>query len=229
MDEEQDQLASDFAINYLAKRGMKKEDILDEEGQLSPEIRDHIIGLMDKDGDRSTFLADYKSDPESKINSVIEAEDQMQSAKKGAKLKNLSKLQEYKNGSSMKKVKCACGCEMVSKKEKGGKMVSKCGCGCKGIVKGQSGIKVTDPNSYFDPKLRTRREVPGMGLYEYPLSNISRPNSGTSFNPTLRRTTNPVSLDVARTSVNPKVPTYIFPGAAYPEGGMGSYKQNYMS
>lgn len=50
-------------------------------------------------------------------------------AKKGAKLK---KLQEFKKGAKMgKKKKCACGCDLVTKKEKGGNLVQSCACGCK--------------------------------------------------------------------------------------------------
>lgn len=52
--------------------------------------------------------------------------EEIQSAKKGAKLK---KLQEFKTGGkSKKKKKCACGCEMISKKEKGGQLVDVCSC-----------------------------------------------------------------------------------------------------
>lgn len=47
-------------------------------------------------------------------------------AKKGAKLK---KLKKYKKGAPIKK--CSCGCNMVTTKEAGGKLVSKCECGCK--------------------------------------------------------------------------------------------------
>jgi hypothetical protein len=48
-----------------------------------------------------------------------------QMAAKGAKLKELSK---YKKGG---KKKCACGCDIVLKKE-GGKIVEGCSCNCKG-------------------------------------------------------------------------------------------------
>lgn len=54
-------------------------------------------------------------------------EDQAVLAKKGAKLK---KLQDFKNKSPKKTKKCSCGCDMISKKEKGGKMVEVCACGC---------------------------------------------------------------------------------------------------
>lgn len=55
--------------------------------------------------------------------------------KNGAKLNTLKKLK------SMKKTpkKCACGCDMVDKKEAGGKIVSSCSCGCKAQKKEEGG------------------------------------------------------------------------------------------
>ena len=64
-----------------------------------------------------------------------ESNDAMLAAK-GAKLKKL------KN----KAKKCKCGCDMVTVKEKGGKMISKCSCGCGGnIKKGAKGIVAPKP------------------------------------------------------------------------------------
>ena len=64
-----------------------------------------------------------------------ESNDAMLAAK-GAKLKKL------KN----KAKKCKCGCDMVTVKEKGGKMISKCSCGCGGnIKKGSKGIVAPKP------------------------------------------------------------------------------------
>ena len=57
-------------------------------------------------------------------------------AAKGAKLKKLKS----------KAKKCKCGCDMVTVKEKGGKMISKCSCGCGGdIKKGAKGIVAPKP------------------------------------------------------------------------------------
>ena len=60
-------------------------------------------------------------------------------AKKGAKL---MQLQAYKKGAKMKKKKCACGCELVSKKEAGGIISEVCACGCK--MKKEDGGKVSE-------------------------------------------------------------------------------------
>lgn len=68
-----------------------------------------------------------------------EMEDESLMAKKGAKLKH---LQELKKGTKMKKEKCSCGCELVSKKEAGGTISKTCGCGCK--MKKEEGGKISD-------------------------------------------------------------------------------------
>ena len=50
-------------------------------------------------------------------------------AAKGAKLKKLKK--------------CKCGCDMITTKDKGGKLISKCACGCKSQVKkGEKGMLI---------------------------------------------------------------------------------------
>lgn len=66
-------------------------------------------------------------------------------AKKGAKLK---KLQEFKKGAKMgKKKKCACGCDLVSKKESGGAIIDTCAC-CGKVHKHQKGgiMKFQNPS-----------------------------------------------------------------------------------
>lgn len=53
----------------------------------------------------------------------FEDDSEIQSAKKGARLDFLKSLKK-------ETTKCSCGCEMVSHKEKGGKITMKCACGC---------------------------------------------------------------------------------------------------
>lgn len=62
-----------------------------------------------------------------------------QFAAKGAKLKKLKTTPK----------KCKCGCDMVTVKEKGGKISSKCSCNCKGgsIKKGRAGLVAPKPNT----------------------------------------------------------------------------------
>ena len=77
-----------------------------------------------------------KSGELEKVLVAIEAEGEgVQMEKLGGKLNYLESL---KKGGKMKK-KCACGCDMVMKKEKGGKLVESCACGCKPKMKYQKG------------------------------------------------------------------------------------------
>lgn len=63
------------------------------------------------------------------VKNLTEEEDsEMTYAKKGAKLNYIATLRK---GRKVSIKKCACGCDMVTLKEKGGKMVTKCACGCK--------------------------------------------------------------------------------------------------
>lgn len=66
-------------------------------------------------------------------------EESVAFAAKGAKLKKLKTTPK----------KCKCGCDMVTVKEKGGKISSKCSCNCKGgsIKKGQVGMKAPKINT----------------------------------------------------------------------------------
>lgn len=78
-------------------------------------------------------------------------------AKKGAKLK---KLKEFKKGAKMgKKKKCACGCDLISKKEFGGTIVDTCTC-CGGVHKHQEGgiMKFQNPSGVVTKRLNLKNE-----------------------------------------------------------------------
>lgn len=77
------------------------------------------------------------SDIESQVSQ--ESSESPQFAKAGAKLNTLKKLQKHKASKSSEPKKCTCGCTMVDKKEKGGKIVSSCSCGCKAEKKEEGG------------------------------------------------------------------------------------------
>jgi hypothetical protein len=62
------------------------------------------------------------------LHSGNKAGESVMSAAKGAKLNKLKKLQSMKKGAK----KCKCGCEIISVKEKGGKMTDQCACNCGG-------------------------------------------------------------------------------------------------
>ena len=84
--------------------------INDDKGFLE-EITQEAMGLSDEEW--------------TKIEQDYSKEEAPKSAKKGAKLDKIKKLQAMKKGK-----KCKCGCDLVTVKEKGGKVSMKCACGC---------------------------------------------------------------------------------------------------
>ena len=65
----------------------------------------------------------------------------------------------------MKSKKCSCGCDLVTKKEKGGKIVQSCACGCKPkfenggeIQKLQQGDQIKSPADYYRQKLNAESQ-----------------------------------------------------------------------
>lgn len=70
-------------------------------------------------------------------------------AKKGAKLKQLQNLKKQPTT----KKKCSCGCELVSKKEAGGKVTTKCSCSCGGVMKEEGGKLEEKVKTITDKKL----------------------------------------------------------------------------
>lgn len=122
----------------------------------SPELFDQMIetAVSFSDEDWSSLEQEYINYTNSKstiptdntvdkttINEEEMEEDQASiTAKKGAKLQQ---LQAYRKGATVKKKKmCSCGCELVSKKEAGGKIVESCSCGCQ--MKKEQGGKISD-------------------------------------------------------------------------------------
>ena len=65
---------------------------------------------------------------EQELSALEQEQEQMPYFKEGGKL---DYLQSLKKGGKMKSKKCSCGCDLITKKEKGGKMVQNCACGCK--------------------------------------------------------------------------------------------------
>jgi len=147
----QEELVSNFAINYLKKRGYTEEDILDENGDMKPELQDHIKKLILKKDPQQLF-SDYEEDPDGTVDKVINEEDnEVVSAKKGGYLLKLKK------GKATPK-KCGCGCNMIEVKAEGGTMISKCACNCKGgkVDKKESGgliQKLAGGQAVMNPKV----------------------------------------------------------------------------
>ena len=65
---------------------------------------------------------------EQELSALEQEQEQMPYLKEGGKL---DYLQSLKRGGKMKSKKCSCGCDLITKKEKGGKLVQSCACGCK--------------------------------------------------------------------------------------------------
>lgn len=131
-DEKKKELFPFFALAYSQQ--------LDPEKYGAVESYEEWAGLLEKspeDVEKITAAASQLTDEqwgqiELDYKSETESAD-VPTAKKGVKIDHLKKLQSYKKGKRLTKAKkCACGCDMISKKMKGGKMVLKCSCGCKG-------------------------------------------------------------------------------------------------
>jgi hypothetical protein len=102
----------------------------------------NLIQSNEEDINAIAAAAEEMSDEEwAQLEEQYIAETQSASAQfaaKGAKLKKLK--------SGGKKKKCACGCDIISRKV-GGKIVERCSCGCdtKKVVKAQQGVRVNVP------------------------------------------------------------------------------------
>ena len=170
MEKEFQELVNGFAQLYLEKKGYTPEESVDEKGDLKPDLVKELEWAMqqtdepfwnefikDPNTTMDKFLenqGEYSADTE---NETPEESDETVMAKKGAKLK---KLQDFKN--KPKSRKCSCGCDMIMKKEKGGKMVEVCACGCKGskTKKHRIGGTVTDkkPSSKILAELKNSKK-----------------------------------------------------------------------
>ena len=132
-DEKREQLLPYFAFLYSQQLNPEKYgnlESMEEWSQLIQDdeetlniINDAVDQLTDEDW---TMLENQYN--EAQENSNQSKESVSLYAKNGAKLEKLKNLRSYKKGGEVKK--CSCGCDMVSVKEKGGKIVTKCACGC---------------------------------------------------------------------------------------------------
>lgn len=93
---------------------------------------------------------------EKELTALEQEQEQSSYLKQGGKLEY---LQSLKKGGKMKSKKCSCGCDLVTKKEKGGKMIQSCACGCKPklenggkIQKLGGGDQINSPSDYYRQK-----------------------------------------------------------------------------
>lgn len=118
-----DELSVYMAVDYLKAKGISEEDMVGEDGGLKSEYIDMVSEMFSNQPEE--ILASYEQDPDGTIAQILENEqtpEQIEMAKKGAKLKKLK---------SKKMRKCKCGCNLILSKEAGGVIVEKCSCGCK--------------------------------------------------------------------------------------------------
>ena len=118
------ELIADFAIRYLRGQGVAEEDIVGQDGNINLQYVDELTEVI-QEVNTPEFWDSYKQDPDGTLAAYIESTqtpEQVEMAKKGAKLKQLK---------NTKKRKCKCGCNLILSKEAGGKIVEKCACGCK--------------------------------------------------------------------------------------------------
>jgi hypothetical protein len=124
-----DQLYVDFAIRYLKAKGISEDNMVDDEGGLKDEFLEEVSTAINE-VDSPDFWEQYQSNPDAAVQSYIESKmepEQIEMARKGAKLKKLKKLKK----GGIKSRKCKCGCDLIMKKEAGGTIVEVCACGCK--------------------------------------------------------------------------------------------------
>jgi hypothetical protein len=124
-----DQLYVDFAIRYLKAKGISEDSMVDDEGGLKDEFLEEVSTAINE-VDSPDFWEQYQSNPDAAVQSYIESKmepEQIEMARKGAKLKKLKKLKK----GGIKSRKCKCGCNLIMKKEAGGKIKEVCACGCK--------------------------------------------------------------------------------------------------
>jgi hypothetical protein len=118
-----DQLIVDFAAEYLKANGVDEADMVDNSGNIKEEYANLVVDAL-KEVDTPEFWEEFKKSPTTAVEAYIKSKnpEQVEYAKKGTKLKQL------KNRSHRK---CKCGCDLVLKKDAGGKIVEVCACGCK--------------------------------------------------------------------------------------------------
>lgn len=123
VEEGNQELIADFAIRYLRGQGIAEEDIVGQDGNINPQYIDELTEVI-QEVNTPEFWDSYKQDPDETLAAYMESTqtpEQVEMAKKGAKLKQLK---------NKKNRMCKCGCKLSLKKE-GGKIVEKCSCGCK--------------------------------------------------------------------------------------------------
>lgn len=125
--------------------------------EIKPEIyngsEEDIISSLNKNVQDKNEIMKYIQDLgesgklEQELSALEQEQEQMPYFKEGGKL---DYLQFLKKGGKMKSKKCSCGCELVTKKDKGGKMVQSCACGCKPKLESGGKIQKLEEGGFFN-------------------------------------------------------------------------------
>lgn len=93
----QEDLIMDFAIRYLTTMGVAEQDIMDRDGNVNPEYVEEITAAINE-VDNPEFWEAYEQAPDELVMEYIESSNSgaIEMARKGTKLKRLSKLRIYK-------------------------------------------------------------------------------------------------------------------------------------
>lgn len=116
------------------------------------DVKDAIEKLNQNEQDKNQIMQHIKElgesgELEKELMEIEQSQDQTSYLKNGGKL---DYLQSLKKGGKMKSKKCSCGCDLVMKKEKGGKLVQSCACGCKPKLENGGEIQRLDGGGFFD-------------------------------------------------------------------------------
>ena len=91
-------LIADFAIRYLKGLGVPEENIISSDGSLNQEHVPAVQEVLAEIGDSAEFWSMYEQNPDEVVSQYIQSKNPgaAQMARKGTKLKKLSKLRIYK-------------------------------------------------------------------------------------------------------------------------------------
>ena len=148
------------------------ETFLSENASEAAKIGEEFDSLSDSALKEDADFMEYYSEVVNNLQS--QKENNAILAKKGAKLKKLQTLKK-----SPKAKKCACGCDLVTFKEEGGKLSTKCSCNCKGgkVSKKEDGgiLKYQNPIAGLAHQQSQYNERKAAHADKYKTKKVSKP------------------------------------------------------
>lgn len=146
---------------------VKKAREMNPEVYSGEDVKNVIEKLNQNEQDKNQIMQHIKElgesgELEKELMEIEQSQEQTSYLKNGGKL---NYLQSLKKGGKIKSKKCSCGCDLVTKKEKGGKLVQSCACGCKPklenggkIQKLEDGAQITSVDEYYRKKLNAESQ-----------------------------------------------------------------------